>query len=160
MSVSRFVRAVCLAVPVLFACERAGAQCTANAGPASITICEGSSQQLSGTANGGNAPYDFNWSPATGLSDPDIANPIASPTVTTVYTLTVTDDDGVVCTDQITVNVTTAPPALLTSAGPEQITTFNGLTTFSICDPSGSWNFSFTDQSAGAPAGNPRKAGA
>ncbi|MEO8591211.1 MAG: PKD domain-containing protein [Flavobacteriales bacterium] len=154
MNVSMLFRAGCLAVPFLFGDEQVAAQCNANAGPASVTICEGASQQLNGTANGGNAPYDFAWTPVTGLSDPAIANPIASPTVTTVYTLTVTDDDGVVCTDQITVNVTTAPPALLTSSGPEQITSFNNLTTFSICDPSGSWNFSFTDQSAAAPAGN------
>lgn len=154
MSLSRFVRAICLAASVLFAREQAEAQCIANAGPPSITICEGSSQQLNGTASGGNAPYDFSWSPTTGLSDPNIANPIASPTTTTVYTVTVTDDDGEVCTDQITVNVTQAPAASLTSAGPEQVTTFNGITTFSICDPSGSWNFSFTDQTAAAPAGN------
>lgn len=144
---SLFVSALLLCVAPAF-----GQPCnlTANAGPNSITICEGASQQLNGTANNGNQPYDFSWSPATGLSDASIANPIASPTVTTVYTLTVTDDDNCSSTDQITVNVTPAAPALLTSTGPEQVTTFNGLTTFSICDPSGSWNFSFTDQSTAA----------
>lgn len=130
---------------------RSLAQCNANAGPPTVTICEGASQQLNGTANGGNGPYDFSWSPAQGLSATDIPNPVCTATTTTVYTLTVTDDDGATCTDQITVNVTPAPPAALTSAGPEQVTTFNGLTTFSICDPSGSWNFSFTDQSAATP---------
>src|SRR5436190_6877147 len=155
MNVSRLIRALCLGVVVLFARERMMAQCNANAGPAGVTICEGSSQLLNGTANGGTGPYTFSWSPITGLSDPNIANPVASPTATTVYTVTATDDDGVICnTDQITVNVTPAPPAALTSAGPEQITSFNNLTTFSICDPSGSWNFSFIDQSAAAPAGN------
>ncbi len=154
MVVNDLFRALSLGAVVLLGHEHAAAQCNANAGPPSYTICEGASQQLNGTANGGNAPYVFSWTPVTGLSDPAIANPIASPTTTTVYTLTVTDDDGVTCTDQVTVNVTTAPPALLTSAGPEQITTFNNLTTFSICDPSGSWNFSFVDQSAAAPTGN------
>jgi gliding motility-associated-like protein len=119
----------------------------ANAGPPQYTICEGASQQLNGTGGNGQQPYSYSWSPATGLSDPNIADPIASPTVTTVYTLTVTDDNNCTDTDNVTVNVNPAAPALLTTTGPEQITTFNNLTTFSICDPSGSWNFSFTDQS-------------
>jgi gliding motility-associated-like protein len=124
---------------------------TANAGPTQYTICEGASQQLNGSANNGQQPYSYSWSPATGLSNPNVANPSASPTVTTVYTLTVTDDNNCTATDSITINVNPAPPALLTTTGPEQITTFNNLTTFSICDPSGSWNFSFTDQSANVP---------
>jgi len=36
-----------------------------------------------------NPDYTYSWSPATGLSDPTILNPVASPTGTTVYTLTV-----------------------------------------------------------------------
>lgn len=132
------------------ACGEAWAQpCTVNAGPPSYTICEGATQQLNGTANNGDPPYSYAWTPAAGLSDPSIANPVASPTTTTVYTLTVTDDDGCTNTDQITINVDPAPPAALTTTGPEQVTTFNGLTTFSICDPSGSFPFSFTDQVAG-----------
>ncbi|HRH39562.1 MAG TPA: hypothetical protein PK760_14530, partial [Flavobacteriales bacterium] len=144
-----------VAFALLVAAEDLRAQCNANIqGPANVTICEGSSQQLTGAANGGQGPYSYQWTPATGLSDPNIANPVASPTSTTVYTLTITDSNNCTDTDQITVNVTTAPPALLTSAGPEQISTFNGITTFSICDPSTQWNFSFADQSGAVPAGN------
>lgn len=134
--------------------DAAHAQCTANAGPGqNVTICEGASQQLSGAASNGQGPYSYAWTPATGLNNPNAQNPIASPTTTTTYTLTITDDNNCTATDQITVNVTPAPTPLLTSAGPEQVSTFNGLTTFSICDPSGQWNFSFTDQSAASPAG-------
>lgn len=140
-------------VVVGFACSEAWAQpcnLTVNATPnAPQNICEGSSVQFNATVNNGNAPYIYSWTPTTGLSDPSIANPVASPTTNTVYTLTVTDDDGCTDTDQVTVNVNAAPPAVLTSTGPEQITTFNNLTTFSICDPSASWSFSFTDQTAG-----------
>lgn len=148
---SALLRSLAILAMVLCYAQAKAQPCsvTANAGPPSYTICEGASQQLNGTANNGDPPYGFSWAPATGLSNPNIANPVASPTTTTVYTLTVTDDDGCTDTDQVTVNVNAAPPAALTSTGPEQVTTFNGLTTFSICDPSGSWNFSFADQTAG-----------
>jgi gliding motility-associated-like protein len=142
------LRALFVAMCALMALAATAQPCSVNAGPASITLCEGATQQLNGSASGPNGPYTYSWSPATGLSATNIANPTVTATTTTNYTLTVTDPDGNVCgSDDITVNVTAAPPAQLTSAGPEQISTFNGLTTFSICDPSGSWNFSFTDQS-------------
>lgn len=56
-------------------------------------------------ALGGVVPYSFSWSPMVGLSNSTIANPIASPTVTTTYTLVVTDLDRVVATDEIVIYV-------------------------------------------------------
>jgi hypothetical protein len=53
-------------------------------------------------ASGG---VNYSWSPAAGLSDPDIPNPIASPDSTTVYTVTVTDSNGCVSTDEVVVTV-------------------------------------------------------
>ena len=38
--------------------------------------------------------YSYSWSPATGLDNPSIANPIASPPQTTEYTLKVTNTNG------------------------------------------------------------------
>ncbi|MEM9260182.1 MAG: hypothetical protein AAGA62_11085, partial [Bacteroidota bacterium] len=52
-------------------------------------ICEGESVQLFGDGGIGNA--DFEWRPAIGLDDPFSPNPIASPTETTTYTLTVAE---------------------------------------------------------------------
>jgi len=49
--------------------------------------------------------YQFSWSPTTGLSDPDIANPVASPNTSTTYTVTVTDACGETATAQVLVNV-------------------------------------------------------
>ncbi|HVU53861.1 MAG TPA: PKD domain-containing protein [Puia sp.] len=72
----------------------------ATVSPASPVICRGDSQPL--TASGGSV---YQWSPATGLSDPDIATPIASPTVTTDYTLTIKDDIGCQNTAPLTVQV-------------------------------------------------------
>jgi PKD repeat protein len=52
-------------------------------------ICYGDHAQLS--ASGG---IDYRWIPATGLSDSRIANPVASPTTSTVYRVAVIDNKG------------------------------------------------------------------
>ncbi len=70
-----------------------------------VAICNGSSTSLS--ASGG---INYSWSPASGLSNAAIANPIAQPTVTTNYIVTVTDVNGCINTDNIQVTVNTAPP--------------------------------------------------
>lgn len=57
----------------------------ANAG-ADVTICAGNNVQLSGS--GGSI---YSWSPPIDLSDPNIANPVANPTTTTTYNLTVSN---------------------------------------------------------------------
>ncbi|MDD4672721.1 MAG: gliding motility-associated C-terminal domain-containing protein [Bacteroidales bacterium] len=49
-------------------------------------------------------PVDILWTPSTGLSDPTILKPIASPLVTTTYTLTV-GIGGCENSDQVTVTV-------------------------------------------------------
>ncbi len=69
---------------------------TANAG-ADVEICSGTSIML--TASGGS---NFMWSPSSDLSDASIANPIASPAVTTEYIVSVTEGT---CEDQDTVLV-------------------------------------------------------
>jgi gliding motility-associated-like protein len=53
---------------------------------ADSSVCIGSCMQLK--AVGGT---QYSWAPATGLNDPAIANPIACPTTTTTYTVTVSD---------------------------------------------------------------------
>ncbi|MCF8422927.1 MAG: gliding motility-associated C-terminal domain-containing protein [Bacteroidia bacterium] len=45
-----------------------------------------------------NAWHNFNWTPATGLNSSTLPTPLASPSVTTVYTLTVSDG---LCPDNI-----------------------------------------------------------
>ncbi|MBS1637382.1 MAG: choice-of-anchor L domain-containing protein [Bacteroidetes bacterium] len=54
--------------------------------PVSDSICAGQSKQI--TATGGGSA--FSWSPSAGLSNAAIASPVASPTATTIYTLTTT----------------------------------------------------------------------
>lgn len=57
------------------------------------TICEGDNAQFTATATGGcnNGTMSYAWTPAAGLSNPNIANPIASPAASTTYTCTVTE---------------------------------------------------------------------
>ncbi len=75
-----------------------------------ITICEGSSVQLNG--NGTNVTH-YKWSPATGLSDANVANPTASPSVTTTYILSVNNDGcpEVAPTASLTITVLKKPVA-------------------------------------------------
>lgn len=81
-----------------------------NAG-ANTLICYGKSTILGGspTATGGKSPYTYSWTPATGLSGISIANPKASPTSTTIYTLVVTDGSGCSVSGSLKVFVNPVP---------------------------------------------------
>lgn len=67
-------------------------------------ICEGESVQL--TAFGGQGSAQFRWSPATGLSAPSAYNPIASPSRTTTYSVTINEG---ICVDSTSINITVYP---------------------------------------------------
>ena len=56
-------------------------------------LCYGSSTVLGGSqiATGGVTPYTYNWGTSTSLSSTTVAHPVANPTVSTTYILTVTD---------------------------------------------------------------------
>ncbi len=75
-----------------------------------LNICLGDTAQLQAT--GGTI---FSWNPATDLSDPNISNPLASPSSTIIYTVTVSDIYGCTGTDSMTVTVNTASG----NAGPD-----------------------------------------
>jgi hypothetical protein len=62
------------------------------------------STQLSATLSPNIPSATYSWSPANGLSDATIANPIAAPTTTTTYTVTAEADDCT-ATDDVTVTV-------------------------------------------------------
>ena len=69
-------------------------------------ICEGNTVTLQ--ASGG---ATYNWLPATGLSNAAIAAPVASPAVTTLYTVTVTNASNCQATDTVRITVLKKPVA-------------------------------------------------
>jgi hypothetical protein len=70
----------------------------------SATICAGATAPLSGSG-----AAVCNWSPSTGLSDPNSCTPLASPTTSTTYSLVVTGASGCVSINTATASVTVKP---------------------------------------------------
>ena len=70
-------------------------------------ICAGDNISIVGDATGGREPYAFSWSPSSGLSSAIVADPVASPSETTTYTLTVTDANN--CESMASVVITVNP---------------------------------------------------
>ncbi len=76
-------------------------QVSVSAGP-DFTIITGEQVQLNGSATNATS---IEWTPATGLNNPTILNPIAKPDQTTVYTLTASNAAGCIGVDQVVVTV-------------------------------------------------------
>ena len=92
---------------------------SANAGPDGSVNClnSGTGFSIGSTPVSG---MTYAWTPSTGLSSATVANPLASPTVATVYTLTATNAaSGCTATDQVTVFINTQVPSV--DAGLNQI---------------------------------------
>ncbi|MEP6750485.1 MAG: gliding motility-associated C-terminal domain-containing protein, partial [Bacteroidota bacterium] len=84
----------------------------ADAGP-DASVCKGKTS-VSLKGSGGEK---YLWSPAAGLSDPTIAQPVASPSATTLYIVTVRNQYSCSASDSVLVTVFTNPTA---SAGPDK----------------------------------------
>ncbi|MBK8564653.1 MAG: gliding motility-associated C-terminal domain-containing protein [Saprospiraceae bacterium] len=81
---------------------------TMNAG-ADISHCySASSSQLD--ANLSHGTGNFTWTPADGLSNPNIENPIASPDASTMYIINFDDGFGCTATDEIEIQVGSSVP--------------------------------------------------
>ncbi len=74
------------------------------------TLCLGQSTQL--TANGG---ITYSWTPVTGLSNPNIKNPVATPTATTTYICNMTFG---ACIKTVSQTVYVSNPANAITASP------------------------------------------
>ncbi len=88
---------------------------TASANPE--TICNGGSSQLNAYTTGGSGNYDFSWTPTTGLSNPNIQNPVATPGESITYTVAVYDGTSTV-SSQISITVNPSPETpIITNEG-------------------------------------------
>ena len=65
-----------------------------------VSICTGGGTTLN--ASGGTT---YQWSPTNDLSDPNISNPVANPSITTTYTVTITNYLGCTGTSAVIVTV-------------------------------------------------------
>jgi len=72
-----------------------------------VGVCIGGSVMLNASSNTPGVSYS--WTPTTGLSNPNVANPMATTPANQVYTLTVTRNDGCSNTDQVEVIITPPP---------------------------------------------------
>ncbi|HLA57883.1 MAG TPA: gliding motility-associated C-terminal domain-containing protein, partial [Puia sp.] len=68
-----------------------------------VTITPGVSTTLDVSVTGNIVAYQ--WKPSAGLNDPAIKDPVASPSVTTVYTLDITDDKNCGVSDSVKITV-------------------------------------------------------
>jgi gliding motility-associated-like protein len=102
--------------------------------PANPVICLNKSVQLE--ARGGDR---FVWSPATGLSNPNIAKPLASPVATTTYTVTATDSLN--CFNQNASITVTVLPLPTINAGPDQTIAAGGSAALNTISTGGALNY-------------------
>ncbi len=79
----------------------------ADAGVDKNLNCTTSSATIGTASIAGNT---YVWTPATGLNASNIAQPIANPSVTTIYTVTVIGPNGCSATDAVIVDVDTVKP--------------------------------------------------
>ncbi len=87
--------------------------CTMTANPSEI--CQYETSQFNAQVAGGSGNYEYVWTPETGLSDPSIANPVADPMESTMYTVTITDmvsSEQVVDQMMLEVNETPETPTI------------------------------------------------
>jgi len=81
--------------------------------PAVPPLCSGQTTALS--VSGGTT---YTWVPNAGLSNPNIANPLANPNITTTYTITGSSAAGCSATTTLTVVVNPSPALVVLPANP------------------------------------------
>jgi len=102
----------------------------ANAG-SDVTICDGDFTNLNGSCTNCSGTVAFTWSPSGSLNNPNISNPIATPTTTTTYILTVTAGSGY-GTDDVTVTVLYPPSTPGPISGLTPVCPLEGDLTYSV----------------------------
>jgi hypothetical protein len=107
------------------------------------SICAGESSQLFARTIKGKSPISFSWTPTTGLNDPNIADPIASPVVNTLYHVRVVDSVSHSAADSTYIRIKPAPDSPGPIHGPIDIC-HDSITTYSIQAVPGANVYSWT----------------
>lgn len=76
-------------------------------------VCKGNSIKLQAAGSG-----TFLWNPANLLNNPSVPDPVATPLVTTIFNVRLTDQWGCSNSDQVTIEVREKP---VSNAGPDQL---------------------------------------
>jgi hypothetical protein len=113
----------------------------ANAQPPGI--CPGSTSQLSANTFGGVGPYSYSWLPTTGLNNPAIQNPLASPATTTMYHVFSNDTGGHSAEDSVLVTLMSVPSTPGAIIGPDSICKDSTMV-YSIPTVAGAISYSWT----------------
>jgi gliding motility-associated-like protein len=91
---------------------------------ANDTICLNGIAQLNAVTTGPGAPFAYVWSPSgtgSGITTPNIANPPASPSVTTTYLVEATASNGCFRADSLTVTVQGVAPNITALASEDTV---------------------------------------
>ena len=88
----------------------------------SAIVCKNSSIKIGKIAKGGIPPYIYLWTPAEYLDNPNIAQPIASPVVSTMFHVKIKDGAGCISNDSILIKINSE---LTVDAGPDTNICFN-----------------------------------
>ena len=107
-----------------------------------VTICQGTSTTISGTASSGTPSYSFTWDNGLGTGQSHTVSPLS----TTTYTVTVTDAIGCTDTDQVTVTVNPTPNITSVTNDP---TTCGGTDGNIVINGTGTGTVSWTGTSSG-----------
>jgi len=84
------------------------------------TICAGEMVQLMASAGGGTGSYSFSWTSVPEGFTSDLQNPVAYPTLSTVYTVAVDDGTNIV-TSNVNVTVNPLPEIPAIPEGPDSV---------------------------------------
>ncbi|MCX6269185.1 MAG: hypothetical protein NTW16_17830 [Bacteroidetes bacterium] len=107
------------------------------------TICEGQTSQLECSITGGTPPYTYVWDHPESLNNPNIANPVATPSESTMYHVVITDLAGHICLDSTAVEINTGPSAPGPITG-SQLVCAGNLSDYSIVEVVGGTTYSWS----------------
>ncbi|WP_343668743.1 gliding motility-associated C-terminal domain-containing protein [Chitinophaga sp.] len=100
-----------------------------------VILCAGKSTQLSATG-----ATSYKWTPATDLNTDTIAQPVASPTITTKYTVTGTDLYG--CTGEASLTIYVNPSPVITTSKDTSMCTGTTIQLSAVSDIPASYTWS------------------